>query len=226
MANPIDTEQEQVEYGSLASLSEDLVYRLPGCSDLMVRKTLQEVYRDFCSRSWCLSFTESGETPEDGAYYIPRRIGSLSHVAEVSVGRRVLEQGRDWTLSRTPSPVVFLRLRPCRAFHQTHPRHPEVEEDCMRHGCRAERERVRVKWVEIPGIGCERCPGWFLERHGDAICHGVLAKLMSMTGRAWSDQAQASSELVQYENAVNFANAEYYGGPISSPNAAMPLDLL
>ena len=226
MANPIDTEQEQVEYGSLASLSEDLVYRLPGCSDLMVRKTLQEVYRDFCSRSWCLSFTDVDEFPKDGAYDIRRRIGALSHVAEVSVGRHVLEQGRDWTLSRSPAPVVFIANRHGHIVHQTHPRHPELDDPCRMHDRHAERERVRVKWVEVPGMGCERCPGWFLERHGDAICHGVLAKLMSMTGRAWSDQAQASSELVQYENAVNFAKAEYYGAPSSSPNAALPLDLL
>ena len=60
---------------------------------------------------------------------------------------------------------------------------------------------MRVIQEEVPLIGSEKAPVGFVALHGEAICSGVLARLCSMTGRAWTDAQVAAQELVRYENA-------------------------
>jgi len=64
-----------------------------------------------------------------------------------------------------------------------------------------ETRTMRVIQEEVPLIGSEKAPVGFVPLHGEAICSGVLARLCSMTGRAWTDAQVAAQELVRYENA-------------------------
>ena len=41
MANSFQQEQEPPEFETVAELAENLVYRLPGCTDLMIRKAVR-----------------------------------------------------------------------------------------------------------------------------------------------------------------------------------------
>ena len=45
------TPADPVENKNLGSLADDIIYRVPGCSDLMVRKLLQATWRDFAERA-------------------------------------------------------------------------------------------------------------------------------------------------------------------------------
>ena len=55
MGNTFQSEVEPPELESLADLSENVVYRLNGCDDLTVRKTLQEVAREFVRETQALT---------------------------------------------------------------------------------------------------------------------------------------------------------------------------
>ena len=55
MANSFQGEAGQPELASVSELAENLVYRLPGCADIAVRKTIREVYREFCRETQCLT---------------------------------------------------------------------------------------------------------------------------------------------------------------------------
>ena len=57
------TEWERPEFDSVPSLAEDMVYLLPGCDAVLIRKMLQSAYRDFCRRSAALRTWRRGWFP-------------------------------------------------------------------------------------------------------------------------------------------------------------------
>lgn len=195
MSTTFENEYETPEMETLAGLAENLVYRLPGCMDVMVRKTLQETYRDFCRRSCCLRVRRQFKvSPDDHTLpLVPVVGGMVDSVADISCNRRALVKGRDYEVLHG---LVSLR------------RHVVPKEGTE--------ERfypiVSFNQVEIPAIGQETAPKWFLAKYGDSICSGVLSRLMSMSGKAWSDPSQAQSETIRYENAVCEARISYYNG--------------
>lgn len=198
MANSFQEEQERPELVTVAELAENLVYRLPGCTDLMIRKAIQDVCREFCRETKCLTADrvlplEDGETDYP---VTPVYGGIVGEVREVSLCGRRLVGGRDFCLSTGSCVVVRLDRR----FVQPEGNVPPAEEHI--HG----RERhLRVRATEYPKLGSERVPSWFVARHGEAVCSGVLARLCAMTGRAWTDPSVAADERLRYENAKSEA---------------------
>lgn len=189
MASEFDNELEAPEMEALANLAENLIYRLPGIADVMVRKTIQEVYRDFCRRSCCLHgrrHLKIGHDCEGKVLFAPLYGGMVDLVTDVCInGHRLYDtdyvnRGGTVHLPRRFVPSAF-----------------DVYD-------------IDALVVEIPAMSSENVPSWFVQRHGDSICSGVLARLMSMTGKPWSDPAQAQIERVAYENAVIETRTRYY----------------
>lgn len=189
MASEFDNELEAPEMEALANLAENLIYRLPGIADVMVRKTIQEVYRDFCRRSCCLHgrrYLKIGHDCDGKILFAPLYGGMVDLVTDVCInGHRLYDtdyvnRGGTVHLPRRFVPSEF-----------------DVYD-------------IDALVVEIPAMNSESVPSWFVQRHGDSICSGVLARLMSMTGKPWSDQAQAQIERVAYENAVIETRTRYY----------------
>jgi len=58
--NAISTPADALNIVGLNTLAEECVYMLPGCGDLMLRKTLQQVFRDFCQRTGTLLTKDTG----------------------------------------------------------------------------------------------------------------------------------------------------------------------
>lgn len=198
MGEDFHEESAAPEYGNLAALAEDLIYRLPGCEDTMVRKTIRDVYRDFCRRTCVLRTRQKinvvhGET--DYALHAVHPYCSIDTVTDVVLnGRRIEVDGYDFC----GGDFIHLdgRLLPL-----------EDEAPYV----------LAVTCVEIPNIGAEHASWHFINRYGDAIVSGVLMRLMSMSGRAWSDEAQAAMNARLYENALTENRVKYHaGGNLSS----------
>lgn len=184
MANSFEAEFERPEYETLASLAQNLVYRLPGCDDTTVRLTLREVYSDFCRRSCCLRVRRHFPVDKSGVYYIPVASGGrIRNVTEVSLRGRPLREGRDWT---TNGSMVFV-LR--------HIAEEVVDSSTW--------NTVEIAWVELPAFGTEDVPRDIMARHGEALCAGALARLFSQTQKPWSDPQLAAVEAARYEAMVN-----------------------
>ena len=189
MGNTFQSEVEPPELESLADLSENVVYRLNGCDDLTVRKTLQEVAREFVRETQALTARQRLEPLGHGIYPVPALFGGrVVEVREVSVPHGMLRplatvacghDGRD--------PVRFT------------PGVNIVGEEDRR--TRVEESRIVAVSVEHLGMFTEKLPHDFLQAYGDAICSGVLARLCSMGQRPWSDPQVAADELRRYENA-------------------------
>ena len=47
-ANSFQEERDTPEYATVAELAANLVYRLPGCDDVLIRRALREAYVEFC----------------------------------------------------------------------------------------------------------------------------------------------------------------------------------
>ena len=212
MANSFQTEWEAPELESLATLAENLVYRLPGCDDTLVRKTLQEVAREFVADTQCLTSRQRLTLDEGGMCYpVPCFGGKVAEVREVWKFDRRLRKGVDWNwpvgsglriaphlLSRVGTDGAASTPEPTDARRYT-PRTNVVGSPGL--DVRLDMGQFSAVVVEHLPLFFERLPKAFLNMHGDAICSGVLSRLFSMTDRRWSDPQQAARELIRYDNA-------------------------
>lgn len=196
MTNGFQTAQDAPELVSLAELAENLVYRLPLCPDVAVRKALRAVYREFCAETQCLTADVHVDLePGERVYPVPPVFGGVpTEVRSVRIGPRVLAMGRDWRVANTPFGAA-VELSP--AFV---PDPPQDADGAAAEDPDAPPPRMEVRSVETPRLETERVPPWFVNRHGDAIVSGALARLCSMQGRPWADAQTAADERVRYEN--------------------------
>lgn len=191
---PFGEETEAVELDNIARLAENIVYLLPGCPDLVIRKTIQEVYRDFCRRACCLLARRRFPFDRHTYNVVPMYGGVVDCVTEVSIDGRVLKNGVDYRVS-SPCTVHIdnRRVRCCR--HGEHP-------------C----EQVCIETVEFPKVTSESAPSWFIDMYGDYIVCGTLARIQAIAGRAWTDQAQSAMNNMKYENAINDVRSRSFAG--------------
>jgi len=195
MASEFDSELETPEMETLASLAENIVYRLPGCSDIMIRKTIRDVYRDFCRRSCCLCGRRQFKISHaDKIIPVPSEYGYVDSVSEVRLNGRVLIGGRDYMVLGG-SPVMI------EISDRILPREGVEEENLP---------LLDIVSVQIPRLESESSPRWFIEKYGEYIVSGVLSRIMAMSGKAWSDQPQSKIELLRYENGLNEARVNFY----------------
>lgn len=190
-------ERDTPDYDSLMSLAEQIVIRLPGCDDEMVRKAISSVYRDYVKRA-CIFKT--------------RRVITASHdVAEYHVCPRMVDCDVDCIVGVYINDIPLRRDR-CRAEGDRIWLSPIYLPSV------GKTVDMAVDCLEVPRMGTERAPSMFVRRHGDAIVSGVLWRLMAMSGKPWSDGQQAAMEAVEYENALTEQRMRYHGDGVGGAN--------
>jgi hypothetical protein len=197
MANSFLEERETPEYDSLMSLAEQIVLRLPGCDDEMVRKAISSSYRDFVKRS-CLFRTR--QEIELSKYYTQYLCIPMTIDCVVDCVTRVFDDGYELDNSL----YMFSNGNCC--F------------DCSVLPPEGKTRKVVVECLESPFLGTERAPAMFVRQYGDAIVSGVLWKLMAMQGKPWSDPQQAAMCAVEYENALTENRMRHYGNSAGGAN--------
>ena len=208
MASSFHEPWEVPEMADIAALAENVVYRLPGVADVMVRKMLQVAYADFARLSCCFVSWRDIEIEENEASYpvaamIPGM--NVTSVSEVLLDGRKLIAGRDYRIfAAGVVPVVVL-------------------ED---HTLTADLRTLSIRAVELPKYNSEKAPRWFIEKYGEAVVAGALVKLYGMGGRRWSDADMARQEMVRYENFCTEArlNSLSADGSQSGSCSVNPLD--
>lgn len=210
MGSALHSEWDMPELESIASLAENLVYRLPGCDDILIRKTLQEVAREFVSDTKCLT-THQPLTPDaDGVCYPTPYVGVVDEVREVFKNGHRLRKGVDWVV--VPHGIRLSKYTPeyddapTAAFSagsdavRFTPRVNQMD-SAPSASVKPPRRTFSATVVEALPLFSEKLPKDFLRRHADAICSGVLGRLFSMSGKAWSDPQQAADERHRYDDA-------------------------
>ena len=184
------TEWERPDFDSVSSLAENIVYRLPGCSDTMIRKSLVETYKDFCRRSGAMRTWRKVDYDcrESGTITVfPVVGGMIDCVTRVVYWRgRFVHDVKSWSVFGDP-PTVSLA---------------NCHDEFLFSGEHGSKFWLWIETTEVPALGDDRVPKTFLHRYGDAIVNGTLARLLSMTNKMWSDPEQARQNGIAYENAV------------------------
>lgn len=194
-ANSFQDERDTPEYATIAELAANLVYRLPGCDNETIRRSLREAYVEFCRLANALVTVreielEHGETDYPLANMVPDC--RIEGVRTVMLWRHKLAEGYDYTIAPGIPPVLSVRATLL----------PDEGKEL----------KLAVECLEMPNSGSERAPRWFIRKYGDGICAGALARLYSMTGRQWADPAQARIELGRWEGYVANARIGSMGG--------------
>lgn len=197
MANSFQSERDTPEYATIAELAENLVIRLPGCDDEIIRRSLREAYVEFCRVANALVTTreialEANETDYPVVNMVPDC--RVECVRAVFMRGHALREGVDYSISAGIPPVMSVRKRLL----------PPAD--------RCAEVSLAVQCLEIPNSGSERAPRWFIRKYGDAVCAGALARLLSMGGRPWSDMTSARIEVGRWDGYVTSAKIGSVGG--------------
>ena len=195
-ANSFQEERDTPEYATVAELAANLVYRLPGCDDVLIRRALREAYVEFCRLANALVTEqtielEKGETDYPVTSCTPDC--RVECVRRVCIRHHVLREGLDYGVAAGIPPTIRIRERLL----------PERDGD---------ERTLLVQCLEMPNSGSERIPRWFVRKYGDAICAGALVRLYSMSEKRWTDIAQARIELCRWEGYVAGARIGSVGG--------------
>lgn len=196
----IGADAEPNDYDGLKTLMGNLVYRLTGCGELMIRKTLQAVYREFCEQTGALRVSVGQALVSGQNEYritVPYS-GLVDAVVTVSIGERTLAKS-EFTLRDGQPLTIGLQ--------------DGVAESELRSDPTA---KLSELVVVIPSMGSEECPYWFYQMYGAALVSGVLYRLMSMLNKPWSDAQQAVIERTDYVNAISKAVIARYASSAAS----------
>lgn len=177
---------------TLTNLMENMIYRLPGCTELMIRKELQHTLIEFCEITGALVLripinykegTNSYLVTTPSVNYVIRQVNSYSTTwgnTKNSTDFAIYKELDKYYVSFNVKPNANDLLE------NTHPQYV-------------------VECVCVPTINAENVPEEFLKRFSSALIAGTMARLMSMSGKAWSDIAHANIRNIEYQNALNDA---------------------
>lgn len=193
--NAISTPAEALNIVGLNTLAEECVYMLPGCGDLMLRKMLQQVFRDFCQRTGTLITRDTGiVTHEADTLALCKDNGEF----QVFYGARIAASGEELKNCRINDCMLIEECGDMSVEFSL----PQDEDD--EDGDPVEYD-VDVTYSYVPRIGTEVAPLWYLNKYGDAIVAGTLFRLLSMPNKPWSDPTTGQLKAIEYQNALNNA---------------------
>lgn len=190
--NPLESPAADEETRELSDLAPEMVWRLPGCADLAIRKALQRAWGVFCERTGAMrvrAFAASRPSPGGNravAYFASpvahHHVVRVHSCVRVDGGRPMpLPEGAcGWMAASGGAVSVDPRLAP-------------------------EGARFMAECELAPDPGAESVPARFLAEFGGALVSGALFMLMSQSGRPWSDPQAASIEGVAWQNALSRA---------------------
>lgn len=196
MEDVLKINTKPVKTMNLSVLAEQCIYRLPGCSDLMLRKELQKTIIEMCEMTSVMTFPISFEVqPLEDKYYIALPFDLvLCRIDSVYTNHpeRSKVNPEDFEIIWEPVPQIKMK----RIYTQE-------EMNLIENGALKEPFEITVMVNAMPALGADDYPETFLRRWQSTIIAGTLARLFSMTGRPWSDPNAAAIEANSYNNGLN-----------------------
>lgn len=180
-------EMEPVATDNLGPLAKLILPDLPGCDDLVVRMKLGAALREFCRETNACKFTVRMTVMEGGVVPIPTAPNGMVVGTVLNVGSSDDYGVRFEVSDRVPPRIIT----------------SGVEEG----------DEVLVQFSAYPKAGGEGCPEEFIERYAEAITAGAMHKLLTMSGRPWSDPQKAAIYGAEYADAISEASYRSLGSP-------------
>ena len=198
--NTLTEESTVLDLTAMGSLADLMVYRLPGCSDVMIRKELQRVSREFCRATG--GFKETlALTPVVSTYtynLVPSYNANIELVTAVTMFGLVQSTERFDVSDGDPVAITFDSGWFDNAY--------DAAETADLTGS--------AVVMLVPEIGCESFPDHFLKRNGEAIVAGALMNLARIPNMPWTNPSMAVSEGIIYQNFLNDAAIRRINGMV------------
>jgi hypothetical protein len=184
-------EVEPVATNNLGSLAKLILPELPGCDDFMVRMKLGAALREFCRETnACVVEMPAKKFNDPHTFYdlalVPPPPDGMVIGSVLSVCD---SDGHDVPFSIVGNKILFDSY--------------------------STSDTIKVKFSVYPKAGGEACPEWFVERYAEAITAGAMQKLLSMTGKAWSDPNRAVQYGAEYSDAISEASYRSTGSQLA-----------
>jgi hypothetical protein len=175
-----------------------------GCPDLIIEQQIQHTIADFCERSLCLKTEKTIDLVANTASYnVAPAVGTeVVKILNLYVDGKPIdttsvdemdESVPDWR-TRTGTVIGYLQ---------------DSHEDVLLVYIPTSdiTGGIRFRYAYRPSILTTDFPDMLYERWFEGILAGAKARVFSITGKPWSDPAQASYLFGMYENAVGAAAA-------------------
>lgn len=206
--NALSAPADALNIVGLNTLMEECIYMLPGCSELMLRKTLQQTFRKFCEITGTYLCVDSGTvTHESIALPLCKDDGEFFIFLGASLDDVDCDMSTVTLRKECGSVYVDFSL-------------PADEDD--ENGDPVEYDAKAIYSI-IPKIGTELAPLWFLNKYGSTLVAGTLFRLLAMPNKPWSDSETAKLQALDFQNGLNAATIERLtGGNHSDLNCRAP----
>ena len=195
--NPLTERNPEREDASVLSFAEELVYRLPGCPDITVRKALMDCWRQFADKTSCwkerplIPLAAGGDT-----YAVPTMFGaavkSLEGLAFCKLDDNGVRRG-------------YRRMSLFDAWHDQGGMLMIRLADVPSETSVAAYPYIEARVVLLPNRKSESAPQWVLDIYGPALAAGALYRLASQTNKPWGNAELAAQSFVEWNNALNRA---------------------
>ena len=195
--SPLEARPAKAGTASVRDLAGDLVYQLPGCPDLAIRKELSRAWRDFAARTSCWRGASAISLAEGvRSYPVPAPFGgTVASVDGVALlcsdngapcGPHILLNPRRWAWRQEEGLVSLAEA-------------PDA-------GMVAETPFLEVRATYLPLRDSEDAPRWVLDKYGPALAAGALWRLASLEGRAWANATLAARAFSEWKDALSEAS--------------------
>lgn len=190
---------------ALADFYDLLLPELPGCSTALVDRHLVDMAREFCSTTglWHQTLTAIDLVAEQATYTVATPASSeLVRITELTVAGELLWRLSDRGVDRQPEGED--------AKYRTNEPPFSLSTDLAQITLMEVPTAAVVGGLEIkaalkPTAAADTLPDFLKSQHSEAIRYGVLARLMVMGKKPWSDRELAVTYDGRWRTAINFA---------------------
>lgn len=195
---PLEERARERTDAKLADVLDDIVYLLPGCPDVTIRKELARVWRRFAESTSC--WKEVLPVPlmaGERLYPVQSAQGGVVKTVDAAFFAKREEDGRvlrrpAWRTRAFPGPDGW-------SVEMNHAPDGQFVAQCP---------FMELRLTLLPVRNSEEVPPYILDRYGAELASGVVATLAAQEGRGWFNAAIAAQKGIEWRDALNVASLQ------------------
>lgn len=192
---PLEERARERTDAKLADVLDDIVYLLPGCPDVTIRKELAHTWRRFAESTSCwkevlpvaLSAGERFYPVQSAQGGVVKTVDAAFFAKRETDGHIVRRP--TWRVRAIPGPDGWVAEMDHAPDEYAVAQWPFME----------------LRLTLLPVRNSEDVPPYILDRYGAELAAGVVATLAAQEGRNWFNAAIAAQKGIEWRNALNSA---------------------
>ena len=207
---------------TLTSWHEDIVHSVPGCPNFVITKALRETAIDFCEDTllWYTDLDRITMVDGTNSYALSVAAGLQGQIAVIQSVKFKTNGTADSTFTEIP-PTTLLEMAATKVANWEFETadaptyyYLDVDDNLILYPIPSagSTSGLLLKVNLRPTETATSVADFLFTRHRRLIMQGAKAKLLSMVGVPWTDDAKAAENMQQYEIAKGMEKDERYTG--------------